>query len=133
VATKGGTYKHYGPRTPEEYLALSEVAVRSAYDTLDRLLQTHPPGPIMFSEALLAGLILQSAYTAIRLYSPPRPIPEEWIQFIKPSHPAARFCTCQLKHKIPTGLIIYAGRNQSAHWDEPPRQPTKRVFELLAR
>jgi hypothetical protein len=129
---KGDAYKHYGPETPQEYFASSEIAVRSAYDNLNRLLATHPPGPIMFSEGLLAGLILQSAYTAIKLYSPARPIPDGWKDLIEPSHNAARFCIGELKHGIPAGLIVYAGRNQSAHWDEPPREVSERVFRLLA-
>jgi hypothetical protein len=71
---------------------------------------------------------------AIRLYSPPRTIPGEWQPYIKPSHDAARFCVGPLKHGVPTGLIIYAGRNQFAHWDEPQKHNlvVKRVFQLLA-
>lgn len=126
---------HHGPQTPEEYFACSEIAARSAYDTLHRCLQTHPPGPVMFSEAFLAGLILQAAYTAIKLYSPPppaRPIPAEWQPFIKPSQDPAQFCIGRPKHGVPTGLIVYAGRNQFAHWDRPPHEVTRRVFQLLA-
>jgi hypothetical protein len=126
--------EHHGPETPEEYFAFSEVAVRSAYDTLDRCLKTHGPGPIMFAEGFLAGLILQAAHMAIRLYSPPRAIPCEWQPYIKQSHDAARFCIGPPKHGVPTGLIIYAGRNQFAHWDEPQKHNpvVKRVFQLLA-
>jgi hypothetical protein len=86
----------------------------------------------MFSEALLASLILQAAYTAIRLYSPKRSVPDEWKPYIKPSHDTARFCIGKQKHGVPTGLIIYAGRNQFAHWDEAPHPVTEKVFALLA-
>jgi hypothetical protein len=86
----------------------------------------------MFSEALLASLILQAAYTAIRLYSPKRPVPDEWRQYIKPSQEAACFCIGKPKHKVPTGLIVYAGRNQFAHWDKQAWPVTQRVFDLLA-
>ena len=127
-----GQQAHHGPRTPEEYFAFSEPAVRSAYGALDWCLKTHGPGPIMFAEGFLAGLILQSAHMAIKLYSPPHPIPNEWQEFIKPESDIARFCVGKLKHGVPIGLIVYAGRNQFAHWDELPHKVTNRVFQLLA-
>ena len=123
---------HHGPKTPEEYLAASEFAVRSTYETLQRSLATHPPGPIMFAESLLAGLILQAAYTAIRLYSPPRLVPPDWQALIPSGSDTARFCVGKLKHGVPTGLIVYAGRNQFSHWDEQLNRVPERVFRLLA-
>jgi hypothetical protein len=123
---------HHGPETPEEYLGASEFAVRSTYETLQQSLTTHPPGPIMFAESLLAGLILQAAYTAIRLYSPPRPVPSDWQLLIPTGSDTARFCVGKLKHGIPTGLVIYAGRTLFSHWDEHLKPVPERVFELLA-
>jgi hypothetical protein len=43
-----------------------------------------------------------------------------------------RFCTGRERYGVPTGLIVYAGRNQYAHWDEKePHKATRRVFSAL--
>jgi hypothetical protein len=124
---------HPGPQTPEDYFASSEAALRSAYLAIEQC-APYTPGPIVFSQAFLAGLILQAAYTAIKLYAPPppRPIPAEWRDYIEPDQDAAQFCIGRSKYNVPTGLIVYAGRNQFAHWDQNLHTVPRRVFELLA-
>ena len=85
------------------------------------------------SEAMFAGSILQGAYIAIRLYSRNETIPPNCAMF-EPIHKAAiPFCIGKECHGIPTGLIIYAGRNQYNHWDEPDSHPfTTKIFNALS-
>lgn len=94
---------HYAPaKTPEEKAKMTR--------SLELLRQY---GELRrFSEATFAGSILLTAYMAIKLFSPPRAV-----------IPAS--CA-------PTGLIIYAGRNQYAHWDaERLYEINEWVFEKL--
>src|SRR5262249_41111169 len=74
---------------------------------------------LKISEAMFAGSILQAAYMAIRLYSQNETIPPNCAMFEPIPKAAIPFCIGKECHGIPTGLIIYAGRNQYNHWDEP--------------
>ena len=89
---------------------------------------------LKFSEAMFAGAILHVAYMAIRLYSNNTLIPpncSELIRLVQKS--AIPFCIGKERHGIPTGLIIYAARNQYSHWDdEQPHEVTKNVFNALS-
>jgi len=89
---------------------------------------------LKFSEAIFAGAILQVAYIAIRLYSRNASIPANCTALVRASQKSAiPFCIGRELHGIPTGLIVYAGRNQYAHWDdEQPREVTKKVFGALS-
>jgi hypothetical protein len=89
---------------------------------------------LKISEAMFAGAILQVAYMAIRLYSRNASIPANCSALVRPSQKSAiPFCPGRELHGIPTGLIVYAGRNQYAHWDdEEPHEVTKNVFRALS-
>ena len=75
-----------------------------------------------FSKAVLCGAILEVACTGIRRF--PQEVgemPESCVPLFKgvanPS-PYLKFCVGEERYGIPEGLIVYAGRNQYAHWDE---------------
>jgi len=85
-----------------------------------------------FSEAMHAGSILQAAYMAIKLYSRNTAIPASCAALVPARHPAAAFCVGQERYGISSGLIVYAGRNQYAHWDDDePHKVTANVFNAL--
>ena len=89
---------------------------------------------LKFSEAMYAGGILQIAFMAIKLYSVNTSIPTSCTSLVKHENTAAiPFCIGRECHGIPTGLLIYAGRNQYSHWDdEEPRKVTRNVFNALS-
>src|SRR5262245_56500435 len=89
---------------------------------------------LKISEAIFAGSILQEAYTAIRLYSRNDTIPPNCAKRVEPNQKSAiSFCIGKERHGIPTGLIIYAGRNQYNHWDEQSlHSPTREIFNALS-
>jgi len=147
------------PDSPSEYFEVTERAVKHAYagihsgwsnyeDTYRHWQKnkTMTPaeidaqsrkmgkllGKTQFATAIFSGAILQVAYTAIMLYPPVTKIPPNWAH-IGPSSTAARFCIGRERHGVPTGLIIYAGRNQYAHWDdeEPTNKIVVEVFNAL--
>lgn len=89
---------------------------------------------LKFSEAMFTGAILQVAYMAIRLYSGNTSIPLNCSGLVRPSQKSAiQFCIGKERHGIPTGLIVYAARNQFSHWDdEQPHEVTNNVFAALS-
>ena len=88
---------------------------------------------LKFSEAMFAGAILQVAYMAIRLYSRNTSIQANCSELVRPSHKfAIPFCIGKERHGIPTGLIVYAARNQYNHWDEQLHEIPKNVFGTLS-
>ncbi|HKA77223.1 MAG TPA: hypothetical protein VKD19_08960 [Pseudolabrys sp.] len=85
-----------------------------------------------FSEASLCGLMLQVAFMGIDLYSGNDTIPADCSGLLGSSRKAIRFCIGRRVHGIPTGLLIYAARNQFNHWDDESFDvPTSQVFEAL--
>jgi len=82
----------------------------------------------------LCGSILQIANMGISLYSKNKALPPEFSSIIKPGTRVARFCIGRRVREVPIGLIIYAARNQYAHWDEKnlKNQVNKWVFNTLA-
>lgn len=85
------------------------------------------------SQATIAGAILQIAYMGIRLHISPQPIPPEFTNIIPPNHEAAHFCIGNKIRGVPKGLIIYAGRVQYNHLNDPQlRKIPNSVFEMLA-
>ena len=112
----------YPPATPED-----EANLRYHGELLQKFFE------LQFSEAMFAGFILQTAHMAISLYSPCKAVPESCYTFVRPENTrTARFCIGKDRYGVPTGLIVYAGRNQYAHWDEEEHHPTnERVFEAL--
>jgi hypothetical protein len=111
------------PMTPERQAALDRY-LEGAGKYFD----------LKFSEAIFAGAILQVAYFAIRIYSRNTSIPVNCPRFVRPSQkPVIPFCIGKEQHGIPTGLIVYAARNQYSHWDdEQAHEVTKNVFDALS-
>lgn len=89
---------------------------------------------LKFSEAMFAGSILQLAYMAIRLFSCNKSISRNCSAYVRHSQKhVIPFCIGEEQHGIPTGLIVYAARNQYIHWDdEVPHDVTNNVFRALS-
>ena len=86
---------------------------------------------LKISEAMFAGSILQMAYIAIRFYSKNQEISETYRHLVK-NKTGIQFCVGPELYGIPAGLIIYAARNQFAHWDDEQSHPaTSVVFDAL--
>lgn len=84
-----------------------------------------------FAMNTLWGAVLQVANKALDLYGKPVAIPPAWRDVVMEK--TAKFCCGRLIRTVPLGLVIHAGRNQRAHFDDPvPRQLTEKVFKLLA-
>jgi hypothetical protein len=116
---------HYLPtETPEEKAQLerSLAAYRKYFE-------------LKISEAMFAGSVLEAAFMAIKLYSRSTSIPASCASFVKPSQTTVLpFCIGAERYGIPTGLIVYAGRNQYAHWgDDEFHDVTRAVFAALNR
>jgi hypothetical protein len=86
-----------------------------------------------FPEATLSAAILQVAFTAFLLFSQNDVIPDDCTALVGPTNTKAiRFCVGRRIHGIPAGLLVYAGRNQSSHWDDETFDfPTSQVFGSL--
>lgn len=80
------------------------------------------------ARAIVAGSILQVAYTAIRLHSTNKDIPQEAKTFgLSKGLASVPFCIGRQVHGIPIGLLIYAGRIQYNHWEDgEPWNPVAR-------
>ncbi len=89
---------------------------------------------LSFSQATICGSILQIASMGIYKFSNNEHIPDTCREFIEPSQKAKRYCIGREVRSIPIGIIIYAGRNQYNHWDNPsPHRITKNVFEIISK
>ncbi len=119
---RDGMLHYLPPTTPEEKARLDRCL-----ELQDKYFE------LKISEAMFAGSILQAAYMAIWLYRPKSSIPMTFAHLVKPSKLAARFCTGKERHGVPTGLIIYAARNQYNHWgeDENLHELNQLVFAML--
>jgi len=88
---------------------------------------------LKFSEGTLAGAIVQVAATGIRLFSTNDTIPEDCSEYVPESAKSiAAYCIGKRMYGLPTGLILYAARNQYAHWEEDPHKVTANVFRQLS-
>ena len=87
-----------------------------------------------FAQAVLCGAVLQVAAKAIEIYSVNARVSSEWKSVIGNNNiNAVSFCYGRPIRGIPLGLIIYAGRNQHAHFkDKKLHEPSNTVFERLA-
>ncbi len=110
------------PRTPDY---MDEL--RRYLELMDKYID------LRFSEGTFAGAILQVAATGIRVFSTNRAIPESCKDMGLPKS-AFPFCIGKELSGLPTGLIIYAGRNQYAHWESGRclREVNKKVFAALS-
>ena len=87
---------------------------------------------LQFSQGTLCGSILQVAFMGIDLYSVNTTVPDDCSNLIGTSKKAVKFCVGGRVHGIPSGLLIYAGRNQYNHWDDKAFDyPTSQVFGAL--
>lgn len=87
-----------------------------------------------FARAVLAGSILQIAYTGIKKYRLPENLPPRCLELnVRASTAGAAFCIGRTVNNIPLGLLIYAGRIQYNHWEkgEPSNSIAHQVFEAL--
>lgn len=84
-----------------------------------------------FARATLCGAVLQIAQKALEVHSTNEHVPSEW----KPRFqgPLARYCVGPPVRCIPRGLVVYAARNQSVHFNERTLNASSRVvFDRLA-
>jgi len=85
-----------------------------------------------FALSTLAGSILQVAAKGIEWFSEGGPVPSEYEGLIKGRQ--AKFCVGDVVHGVKSGLIIYAGRNQFAHMNDPSLSAlNEAIFDHLAR
>lgn len=86
-----------------------------------------------FALAVLCGALLQIAEKGIEMHSSNKTVPEEWKEFVPAGSMTCCYCCGRRVRNIPIGLVIHAGRNQYAHFEEEPRKPVCRVvFSRLA-
>jgi hypothetical protein len=86
-----------------------------------------------FSIGTLCASILQIAYMGINLFSKNNAIPPEFLSKIKAETKVVKFCIGRRVREVPIGLIIYAGRNQYNHMDDPSlHEPNEFIFSILA-
>lgn len=78
------------------------------------------------SQAVICGSILQIAHMGISKFST---FDGDCLIL---TNKQKKFGIGREIHNIPLGLIIYAGRNQYNHFDEEVRQPTQKLFDLIA-
>lgn len=87
---------------------------------------------LKLSEGTIAGAIFQVAATGIRMFSINTTIPEDCREIVpSKAERAIPYCIGRRVYGLPIGLIIYAARNQYAHWEDEPFQVTKNIFNQL--
>ena len=84
-----------------------------------------------FARSNLCGFILQFAYKGIELFSNDGTPPIELETFVK-KYKAEKFCVGREIDNLPIGLIIYAGRNQSVHYNNLSNKLNIEIFNKLA-
>lgn len=86
-----------------------------------------------FAMATLCGTVLQVADKAIELYSANTALTSSADGILVPGKKTAvPYCIGHEIRGVPIGLIIYAGRNQHAHFEEDPKAIGRAVFARLA-
>lgn len=90
-------------------------------------------GEEILAQSILCGAVLQLASKGIQLFSKNETLPIAWSGIIRIGAAGVPFCIGREVRGVPLGLIVYAGRNQHAHYDdESLREPNTSVFERLA-
>jgi len=84
-----------------------------------------------FARSTLCGSILQFAFKAIELFSEGNDIPLGLENLVK-KYQAMKFCTGRIVDNLPIGLIIYAGRNQSMHFNNLKNELNIEIFKRLS-
>jgi hypothetical protein len=86
-----------------------------------------------FAMAILCGSVLQVAAKSIECYSTNETVPDSVKSIVGDSRVAKPFCIGREVRGVPIGLVIFAGRNQHIHFNEPSLKPVnKAVFERIA-
>ena len=84
------------------------------------------------SEGTICGSILQIASMSIKTFSVNTLVSPECKAILSKGN-AVKFCVGRLVRGLPTGLIVYAGRNQYNHMDDLSyNEVTTKVFDHLA-
>lgn len=88
---------------------------------------------LTLSQATLCGAVLQYIHSAIQRFSKNQNVPSEFQAIVRPGSSAAKACIGRKIRGVPLGLVIYAGRNQYAHWEDGElRKATREAFDRLA-
>lgn len=111
----------------EEWAKKNEEAIAAARQAQQKFVTE------TFALSTLCGVVLQVAYKAIELFSRNTTIPSDLSHLIGEGSKAKIFCCGKHIRGVPVGLVIYAGRNQHMHFDDPDlREPSRSVLDLLA-
>lgn len=87
----------------------------------------------VFAMDVLCGAVLQVAAKAIECYSSNTNVPANVASLVQSGSKAIPFCIGREVRGIPIGLVIYAGRNQHMHYNEPNLSTlNKAIFNKLA-
>lgn len=88
----------------------------------------------LFAMAALCGAILEIAHKGIQMHSITSTLSGVASEIVGESSAARQFAIGREVKGVPIGLIIYAGRNQHAHFDEAKLSRVNHaVFDHLAR
>ncbi|ENO81099.1 hypothetical protein B447_09403 [Thauera sp. 27] len=122
------TSEPYGPKQDVEFAVWQT-------ENADRLATARAAEQEFMAESFaldtLCGSVLQVAEKALELYGSNDEVPSGLPPTVKTQH--AKFCIGRVVRTVPLGLIIYAARNQHAHFnDDALREPSSSVFRLLA-
>lgn len=121
--------------TENEATALAyDVWTQANLNALDRSeaaqLQFHEQ---RFAHAVLCGAVLEVACKAIELFSDNTEVPPEVSQLVGQAR-WRRFAIGRPVKGVPSGLAIYAGRNQHVHFNEEQlRRVNREIFDAMAR
>ena len=86
-----------------------------------------------FAMATLCGAVLQVAAKAIECFSTNQTVPENVQSIVGKSKKATPFCIGREVLGVPIGLVIFAGRNQNTHFNDPKLNSVNvAVFERLS-
>ena len=84
-----------------------------------------------FALDTLCGAIFQVASKAIEVYSNSNHVPKKWTNSVGQN--TKKYCRGRHIRSVPLGLVIYAARNQHAHYNDGSLHPLSSVvFERLA-
>ena len=84
-----------------------------------------------FAKAALCGAVFDIAKKGLELHSRNTQVPRAWQSFF--SGDSARYCVGTSVRGVPRGLIVYAARNQAAHYNDGPlHKRSQAVFDHIA-
>lgn len=84
-----------------------------------------------FALDTLCGAVLHVAEKALEIYGRGTEVPEHLSHAVWPN--LAKYCVGRTVRRVPFGLVVYAARNQHAHFNHNSlKAPNVAVFEALA-